>query len=291
MRIRLYRAWASNNSGAYVLLGSFASVEATEAAVRDLEEGDALTGPHAIDPAGSGLRWEVLGAQVLIEGYAAGMPPIFCAWVAKHGGHVQTELIHAHGPVVLRAHAWVPGHWIAEQAEQARRAEAGFVEALDTDPELAALLSARAPGGVPRRIEALPREHGGLEVVCAPHHGLVEATRALRRLAREHGLELRLSVFEWTSSDSDPAEVLALDARREWLTVAIDEVGDRPDELRKALLEVVGIAPQLVDAYLQPRAPVLQRTSRAHAEVVVRLLRQLGAKAHVRTRTGERLDV
>lgn len=295
MRVRLYRAWASNNSSAYVLLGRFASVEAAEAALRDLEEGDALTGPHAIDPAGNGLRWEVLGEQVLIEGYAADMPPVFCAWVAKHGGHVQTELIHAHGPVVIRAQAWVPGHWERGKEEAARSARDRFVAALDVDPDLAVLLSAQTPGGGPRTIQALLGEGSGLEVVCAPHHGLVETTKALRRLAREHGLEVRFEVFEWMMTDSDPAEVLALDARREWLTVAIDEVGDRPDELRQALVEVVGISPQLVDVYLRPdpkrRGSLLQRASRPHAELVVRLLRHLGAKAHVRTRRGELVEI
>ncbi|AKF04275.1 hypothetical protein [Sandaracinus amylolyticus] len=236
-----------------------------------------------------GMRCEILGAQVLLESYAAEMPSAFIAWIAKHGGHVQTELIHAHGPLVLRAHVWMKDGWSPENHVRAHHALARFEAKVSVDPEVKASLQHRW-ATVSRGIHFVPNEHGGREALVAPYD-VTRASRALRAAAISEGLGISFELFEWIDHESDPAEVIALSARGESLRLEIDDPGPRPEELARALTDLLGIPPERATWMVLPRksparSVVLDHVSRRHGELALRVVRHHGATAHLRARDG-----
>lgn len=295
MRIRIFRGWASNNSGAYVLLGHFQSAELAERAAEALRKDGSLAADFAQSPTGEPVRCEVLGEQVLLEGYTPEMPPVFCAWLTQHGGRVQAELVHAHGPVVLRAQVWrrYDASEDRAQAQQAARAaEGALLEALEGDDVLKEAFAPRWERDTPRALHPIHDTHGGLVLVGAPRGALVEVTRVVRQHATALGLVVRFDVFEWPGGDRDPGAVIAKDAS-EHLVVKLVEVGPRPDAVRGVLLAAAKVSPTLVDAYFVTgagRAHEVLRAPSGQARSVAHLLRQAGADATLHDEDGERLD-
>lgn len=317
MRVRLFRAWASNNSGAYVLLGRFhhAAVAASVASTlnealaahdawvlsRPPSKGDspfmAFAQAHGLPmqdgwvPWTHGMRCEVLDTQVLLDGYAAEMPSAFVAFVAKHRGHVESEIIHAHGAVIVRVNLWMKDGYRPERAADAAAARARFEAAIESDPELTEALA-----GDPRWARSARRPHviegdgyHSFELIVAPCD-VAKASRAIRRCAQAEGLTTLFHAFEWPEDEGDPAEAIALATRKESLTVEIEEVGSTPAELERALVELVGLAPELARQLLaeDPRGPrqFFGNASRRECDVALRVVRRFGATAHVRARDG-----
>lgn len=315
MRVRLFRAWASNNSGAYVLLGRFRDASVAEKAAADLN--DALAAhdewsarvPQSKDaspfmafaeahglpmqdrwvPWGDGMRCQVLDRQVLLEGYAADMPSAFVAYVAKHEGHVETELIHAHGAVILRAEVWMVEGWRAERQVESAAALARFEARIGGDAELAASLEGRGQHA-PRRAHVIAAEDGEAHVIAAPRD-VTRASKALRAAALAEGLLISFQVSEWVDDQGDPAEVIARAVTKECLGVELVDVGSSPDEVRAALTEILGIAPEEVARVLGPSPTArprrfMQGAARAHCELAIRLLRRHGATVRLRSEGG-----
>lgn len=234
MRIRFFHAFASNNSGAYVLLGRFHDVAVAEATAAELNEAlaahDAWEAilPPARDPSPfmafaerhglpmqggwvpweAGMRCEVLGQQILLESYAADMPSAFVAWVAKHGGHVETELIHAHGATVLKARVWMDGHWQPEKKDASAAAHLRFEERMRTDAELADTIAPRHEKD-PKRALHFVRDPMGSRLVLLAPRDVTRASRVIRAAATAEGLRTDFSVTEWIDERGDPAAVMA----------------------------------------------------------------------------------
>jgi hypothetical protein len=318
MRIRFFRAWASNNSGAYVLLGRFRDAAVAAEVGRTLDEALAAHDlwARALPPStgespfmafarahglpmqegwvswNDGMRCEVLDTQVLLEGYAAEMPSAFVAFVAKHGGHVASEIIHAHGAVMVRANVWMKNGYRPEREDDARAARARFETAIETDAELADALASDPRWPRPtRRAHVLDLDgfDHSVEVLVAPRD-VAKASRALRRCAAAEGLTTLFHVFEWSDDEGDPAETMLLAMRTESLGVEIDDVGATPAELERALVELVGLGPDQAKQLLAPdrRGPrrFFGAASRRECDVAARVVRRFGASAHVRSQRG-----
>jgi|GEM_PF-791166 len=315
MRIRFFRAWASNNSGAYVLLGRFRDVAVAEAAARELNQMLAVqdawteTEPNAVGTAPSkvfadrhglsfetgwpswrrGMRCEVLGNQVLLEGHAAYMPPMFVGWIAKHGGHVETEIVHAHGAIIVRGHAWVRNGSRPESRDAAAQTLGSFAERVRDDPEVVAALAPPRWGKAGRAVH-VTSEGPSIDIVLAPHE-VTRATKAIRALADAEGVQLNLHVFEWIDAQLDPAALVAAAAGTPSYDVMLGDPGPTPERVSTAIVETTNLDPELAEAYVRDRphprtgAPpvwpraIAQRVTEAHAQALLSAIREAGATA------------
>src|SRR5690606_37887446 len=139
MRIRMWNAFASNNSGSYSIVGSFPSAERAEQVAAELlpviqaHSEWMNTRPRWDEPAREdspspleqwvveqGLQWSgpsseewpeysdenvpsviAAGSQVLIhEDYTVSMPKVFGEYFYRRGGRVDIELNHTHHPLI-----------------------------------------------------------------------------------------------------------------------------------------------------------------------------------------------
>jgi ribosomal protein L7/L12 len=237
MRIRLFNAFASNNSGSYTIVGSFRD-EATAEEVALLlqracdahsawyeEHNDEQHGESPLDSfaqreglpgdkPGRGEDWPQHGPkpsvvaasrQVVVHApYTVTMPPLFGALFYAKGGRVEAEIDHAHEELAVEIAYWPRDL----RSNDPRAAEIRDAFERGVAAELPALTSRRAYD-TRRPIE--PAWHcgdwgsRGLSVVFAD---LVEGVQAVRRIAGEHGMNLRLRVRECPQGASDPFAML-----------------------------------------------------------------------------------
>jgi hypothetical protein len=147
VRIRVWNAYASNNSGSYSILGSFGSPDVAEDVAAEVlrvitahsrwrsdpdlrggAEEDGPEAPLAVWGHAQGLGWlpsafeewpeysgdnvpgvTTAGSVVLIhEPYTVSMPSAFGEYFYKRGGRVTTELDHTHHPLISTLVFWVP---------------------------------------------------------------------------------------------------------------------------------------------------------------------------------------
>jgi hypothetical protein len=168
MRIRLYQAFASNNSGSYTIVGTFESSQDADDIASLLRAVCAEHGPwyeqHAYDEDGEsplerfarehGLSDErpgraddwpehgptpsitSVGHQVLVHvPYTVTMPRVFGELFYKRGGRVDIELDHAHEDRSVEMAFYVPDiKW--NDPERSRRIDALERELLDVLPPL-----------------------------------------------------------------------------------------------------------------------------------------------------------
>jgi hypothetical protein len=235
MRIRILRAFSGNNSGSYVLVGTFREAKAAEALASELQrvfeahgkwletQGSlrADTSPlheYATDQGlntstdvGTGDEWPTYGTtptalhvdgQVLVfVDYSVTFPSFVGELVYKRGGRVSVELDHSHEPIVLSHTIWKHEGWNAP--EDAQRA----VDAFRADVEDGALaeLYVDPSGKLPSRPPILANGFwsGNVQLVHAPHD-VGDGVRAVAALAGKHGLRTRFSLFETPVHGADP---------------------------------------------------------------------------------------
>lgn len=320
MRIRFFRAFASNNSGAYVLLGRFYEAKVAEEAAHELNEVLAAEDvwcasrpePGARGPFMTfaekhglpmqtpysgwreGMRCEVLGSQVLLEGYAPDMPSTFVAWIAKQGGHVESEIIHAHGARILSVTVSVayPGPGVEREAARnaAREAVQRFQERVRIDPEVQTSLAPRRWGESPREVHVA----NASMLVLAPYE-LTRASRAIRALAASEGVRVSFQVSEWIDDEGDPARAMT-SQRPEQFDVLLDHAGPTPDQVSAAMAAVKNIPASLAASLLSNRpnrkgttmpSPrrIAGRVTREAADELVRAVSAAGAVARIEVST------
>jgi hypothetical protein len=317
MRIRWFRAFASNNSGAYVLLGRFRDLAVAEASARELNEALAAhdawasalapatgTSPfmtfaekhglpmqHGRVPWEEGMRCEVLGQQVLLESYAAEMPSAFVAWIAKHGGHVETEIIHAHGATVLRAAMHTHEGWRPENRLASVAARTRVVERARAHPDVVDVLAPRRPEEPLRRLHAVP--DGAPSTLLLAPRDVTRATKAIRAIALEEEVSVSFSISEWIDDHADPAAVMAGAIRTEWLDVVLASPGPDPEALIEALAAELKRERRYVESLVLDRplrhtgqpAPwprhIVRGATAGWAERVLAVALACGASAHL----------
>lgn len=243
MKVRVYQAFASNNSGSYVLLGSFASATVATGVKDELEKifaehhawlsdpnekggrrwSEASSPLHAwakgegltTTPSdGAGDDWPQYGDppvvvtsddQLLVYvGYTVTFPRLVGELVFKRGGRIAVELDHSHEPIVLTHEIFMEKGW--EQQDEAARRIAAFRAAVDGGA-LATLHRREARSGRDdSRTASILRGGfwpGQIVLVHAPYD-VAEGLVAVDALVAEHQLRSRVALFESPLHHPDP---------------------------------------------------------------------------------------
>ncbi|MEQ1505207.1 MAG: radical SAM protein [Myxococcota bacterium] len=219
LRVRVHSAFASNNSGSYTLLGSFATTaRATEITalltrlVADMQAGGeanplmellSAAGIPAPPDVGKTDDWPAewssppeavqVGGQVWwYAAYTVTMPEQLGHWFYAMGGRVQAELDHAHHPLLAQVSLWPDLPWNERRTTPLQP----LIDALRVGP-------LAPPSGEAEGVEARVRESdwAGIEVLW--RGPTPEAMRALVGAAQALGLRCRVSLSELPSDDVD----------------------------------------------------------------------------------------
>jgi hypothetical protein len=231
MRIRLFVAFASNNSGAYTLVGKFTDDATAEEVARLIEEIsvehlawietnpwtedgesplDRFVARERLRPEkhGRGDDWPqhgdrpeaiASGSQILIHApYTATLSPVFGELIYARGGRVELELDHSHHDLVTDMLFW--------------GGEPGALDALE------AALTVALPPLVARsmhdkRPAIAPVFHRGFwgeseRHLSAVFADLVEGVRAVRRIVTEHAVKMQVRITETPDGIDDPLALL-----------------------------------------------------------------------------------
>jgi hypothetical protein len=237
MRIYLFQAFASNNSGSYTIVGTFQDAATAEEVARLVAEvsaaHDAWHDAHGWDVDGSspldelvkreGLRadkpgrgdeWPeygeapkvvVTGQQVLVHAaYTATLTSVFGELFYAKGGRVQVEIDHAHGDIAVEFTYWIPSDRYDDPENQPKldAFEARLAEELPA-------WTARDEYDKRRPIEpAWYRGHWRARYLAVVFRDLVEGVQGVRRIAEEMGVALHLKVWECPGDVPDPFAML-----------------------------------------------------------------------------------
>lgn len=237
MRIRIYSAFASNNSGSYTIVGSFRDAAAAEEVARMIQEvcaahhewhethawaqdGDSPLDAFArreglrAERPGRGEEWPnhgdapsavAIAHQVLVHApYTVTLSPVFGELFYARGGRVDVEIDHAHDDLAVEIAYWVER---AHDDDPETRAKLDAFEARVAE-ELPAWTSRREYDKRPAIKPAWHRGHWGLRHLSAVFDDLLEAIRGLREIAEEAGVTLRVRVHECPNDVGDPFAAL-----------------------------------------------------------------------------------
>ena len=234
MRIRIWNAYASNNSGSYTIVGSLPSEDVAAEVAADLTAmveahtawlnaersgEDRSPSPLAAFCSKHGLTWSrgdgegddwpehsddnrphvaVIGSQVVVHHeYTVSLPPVFGAYFYKRGGRVQNEENHAHHPIITIATLW--WGWAKEQRAQGESELPRLLEELTAADGL--LMQ-----GALRKWPAAWRDdkHGPMLTLGVVFDDLIAGVQSLNEIARKHGAKLYLNLKESPSDEHDP---------------------------------------------------------------------------------------
>lgn len=276
MKIHVWNAFASNNSGSYTMVGAFEDEQTAASVAAELsqlsaahqaslqtETGSAprptpledfaarhgLGAPHGTDfddwayddwPYDTDApRVWALGHQVFLHHpRTVTLPKLFGAFIYKQGGYVETTMDHAHHPLVSVFELWVP--YAIREGLDLRTRTVELLEALHADD-----------GPLVRCVPAEP--HVAWRVRGANEHldadltvgvifkDLVEGFTAVDALARQYCFQVRVKLFESWRMDTDPLAFLRpssppLQAPR--YDVVLTDAGATPLELTKLIAEL-----------------------------------------------------
>lgn len=235
MQIRIWNAYASNNSGSYTLVGSFPSEDEAAKVAAELApvfhaqtrwlQGDAAApSPLSLLARNAGIEWEMdsasdewpqyggtdtpavlaLGHQVLIHhDYTVTLPGVLGHYFYQRGGAVDLRLDHTHDVLVALFEVWWP--WDEEAQEQKPMHCAAIADAL-ADPEGAFCRQLSEEVKPAWRIDLEGGEHP--LIVGAVFADLVAGCEAVRQILTPHGCGFRLKIFERLPGQGDPLAFL-----------------------------------------------------------------------------------
>ena len=224
MRIRVWNAFASNNSGSYTIVGCFATAGRAEECARELAamvaahhawytqsaEVPSEESPIVAFAKAKGLQWSAglgqndewpdeyarpprviaVDRQVIVHApFTVTMPHTFGELFYAYGGTVDVTLDHAHDALVVH----VELYWPWQLPENERKARAAAAEAVVTavDSPLRPLVE----GG--QLACARGRDwHDVPLVIGAVFQDLVTGVAAAAALAKAHGAEHHVKIFE-----------------------------------------------------------------------------------------------
>lgn len=316
MRIRVWNAYASNNSGSYTIVGRLPSAEVAERTATELREmidahtawreaWDGKTGleqsPLALFCKRHGLPWSegdggvddwpdfcedrrprvaVSDAQIIVHHeYTVSLPPTFGALFYKRGGRVEHEENHAHHPIVVTASFY----WGWEKEKKATQA----VEL----PKLIADLT--QPGGLAvqsneRDIPAAWRSGGDRFgeaplVVGIVFDDLIAGVAALRAQADAHAAHLALRLAEAPSEEDPLVHLRPSSPVVPRFDVVLTDVGTQQAALTQALMESTGQYQDAARSLLRGETPI--RVVRARIEEEARRI------ADALTQAGATIDL
>ncbi|MDC0740454.1 hypothetical protein [Polyangium mundeleinium] len=238
MRIYLYQAFASNNSGSYTLVGTFKDEATAEEVARLLAEvsaahsawlertGGVDDGPSPLDELvkREGLRgnkqgrnddWPyyddaprvvAAGLQVLFHStHTLTMPAALGELFYARGGRVQMELDHAHAEIAVEFDFWLPHGQFKDK--DARREKLDAFE-MRLEKELPAWTTRSEADPRPQIEPAWYHGEWGSRHVAVVFDDLVEGVQGVRTLARDMAVELRFKIWECPHGVPDPFTLL-----------------------------------------------------------------------------------
>jgi len=311
VRIRIYRAFSSNNSGSYTLVGRFrddasagevAAVLAElcaahsawyEASTSDgLEESPLLafarTNGLVNLPADASDHWPEhgppprivhVGPQLLVlVPYTVTMPPAIGEYIYRRGGRVELELDHSHTPLAVEFFFWIRGAAYNDPTTPDR------IAALRTliDAELAALIARPPHDRRPVTPPAWYRGDWGATHLAVVFADVGAGILRIRELARAAGIDTHVRIFEILDRDPDP--FAALRAERPHTAgrhrVVVWSAGASRIVVMKVVRELVGCGLAEARASLDALPnEILRDVSQAVAEDAAHKLREAGADA------------
>jgi ribosomal protein L7/L12 len=293
MRIRIWNAFASNNSGSYVIVGSFPSEAAAAELAADLLEVakahsawlanyDPAPSPPsplaqyaarhgvAYDDADLGEDWPqyssrahpdvwAIGHQVFVySDYTISMPRVIGHLMYKRGGRVDTEVNHAHHPLVAVFEIYFPWRDRSQIDIPARVQD--IVDALCAED--GALTTLREPGTAPAWRGAVSGKPAGFGdgdlVIGAVFDDLCAGFTAVAAAARAVGASVRVRVSE-AYSEGDPLAFLrpcVPPTKHALVDVVLEELGLAPTNVTKVVAKTRGIGYAQAHELIQ-RTPVV----------------------------------
>jgi hypothetical protein len=320
VRIRIFNAFASNNSGSYTIVGSFpASALATEIAVELAElmaaqtawlEAEAakqkfpLKGESPLqrfvqkhdltwyDHMGTDDEWPdydtrnapqafAIGHKVIIHHeYTVTMPRVFGEYFYARGGRVDHELDHAHHPVIGLIEMWIP--WKERAGVDVPAKVSAIVEELNAE-------DGPLVKDVPLWFEPAWQSKGGFGeadlTVGAVFKDLMVGFSAVQRIATAHGLQTTVKVFEAFGNTDSLAFLRPSSPRLEarLCSVVIEARGDAPDALSQAVASLVHYDYPAAHRLLATvPVTVMSGLVAARAESVAATLRHAGATVSIK---------
>ena len=221
MRIRIWNAFASNNSGSYTLVGSFPTAERAAEVVQVLapllaaqtrwheEDGSKRPSPLERLSIDENLAWDgeleawpqysadntpkilAVERQVLLHHeYTVSLPRFLGNYFYARGGSVDAKLDHAHHPLVVVFEVW---WWDRRENLEARIAErrAGLVRALDGP---AGLLRKWTKEGITPLVR--PGKYMSEFIAVTVFEDLVNGVAAVQKAIEAHEGRSQLRIFE-----------------------------------------------------------------------------------------------
>ncbi len=307
MKIRIWNAFASNNSGSYTIVGRFGPDVAlalggrlraalvAHAAWLDLTSADREAesplhrflreeGVEVSEHVGTGDGWPAYGSppevfetadQILVHApYTVTLPRELGALFYRHGGRVEVELNHAHAPVLLEILTWRTEAFAEPAATERDRRQSAFRADIE-DGMLDDAMKRPKDEGVRWPPVFEPTDWGGMRTTLAPID-LVLAARQVQDLAATHGLELRISVSEARVAHGDPLALLrAYTTHPGRHQVVLWKAGPDPVATIRALRDVSGCTlaeahERLASVPIEVVVDVAAREAMAAAETLVK---------------------
>jgi len=315
MRVRIWNAYASNNSGSYTIVGRLPSEEVAREVAEELKamieahtawhetvrgQADGSDSPLAQFCRTHGLSWRAgqgggdewpehsrdnrprvvaIGSQVVLHhDYTVSLPPTFGEFFYKKGGRVAHEENHAHHPIVTIASFW--WGWRKEQLAQME------VEL----PRLVTTLT--APDGLlmqdpPTRWPAAWRAGGREEPLIAGviFEDLIEGVSALNAVAGKHGARMHLRLYEASDEDHDPFAHLRPSSPPPAVPrfdIVVSNAGDHHAAVVDAICETLGLQEWNVREQLMDLPVTLARSlPKQRAEAAAAEIRRTGAAVDI----------
>lgn len=311
MRVRLFQAFASNNSGSYTLVGRFpdesrageaaAALGAMCAAHSTWCEAAGHAGSLAESPLAAFAREHGLvgvpaelddhwpehgpppsvvhvGPQVLVlVPYTVTMPRALGEYIYRSGGRVDLEIDHGHDPLAAEVSLWAPGG----HADQAARDRVEAVRAR-IDTELPALTARAAYDTRPVIAPAWFRGDWGQLHLAAEFTDAAAGVLRVRELCRDAGVEVHVRIFEISRRDPDPFAARRGDGRHApgRYRVALWSAGASRVAVMKVVRALLGCGLDAARVHVgELPKELLLGVSRDAAEDAVRRLREVGADA------------
>ncbi len=238
MRIHIWNAFASNNSGSYTIVGSFPSSEtaadvAAELAalmqahdlwLQSFENSTAFDEPSPLskfadlhglagnENVGTSDDWPqhnsdnvpqvfAINHQVVIHhDYTVTLPVMFGHYFYARGGRVQHELDHAHHPIVGIFELYLP--WQERKDVDVNAKVALIVDALTASE--GPLMKEIVPGKYPPAWQIKDGFGEPHLTVGAIFADLLAGFKAVDEIAKAAGLKTMVKIFEAPSDDVDP---------------------------------------------------------------------------------------
>jgi hypothetical protein len=319
MRVRVWNAYASNNSGSYTIVGILPSEEVARETAEELaamvaahtawldarqsNAEDSSLSPLAEFCRKHGLTWSkgrgtwddwpehssdnrprvaAFGMQVIVHhDYTVSLPPTFGEFFYKQGGRVEHEENHAHHPIVAVATFW--WGWTAEAKAKGDEQCPRLVAALTADD---GILANGSPSPWPSAWQVGGDQFGESPLtVGAIFDDVVDGVAALHSAGGAHGAKMLVRLYEAPDQQHDPLAHLrpsrpAPSVAR--FDVVVTHAGDNRAVLVTAICNSLGgYERDWRERLMAPPLTVGRSLPEPSAEAIAGILRKAGATVDV----------